>query len=255
VGATLVLQQAAGIQAGTLRQAFSLVRFAVDQKIIPRVTLTEAVEDMVTRAPKTLRRAAERTAARIAELYSEERTLAFAYSAEKAVTDAAHSFIIKALKEGIPEGEAGRRLSMSVNDIRSRSKAWSESYARMVFRTNVNTAVTAGRFRQAQDQDIKAVIPAFRYDAVNDGATRDNHRAADGIILPVDDPQWRFLAPPLGYNCRCRVVGISRPVLLRKHQLDSAGKVKPSRVPPEARPDPGFRHTGRPDLFIVGASR
>lgn len=237
LGAMTVLQQAAG------GAKFS------SQTIMPRVTLTEAVEDLVERAPVTLKNAAERTAQRIAQLYTEDRVVAFVRAAEETVTAEAAKLIERGIREGFDEGEAGQRISMSVEQVRELSEPWSEGYSRMVFRTNVNTAVTAGRFRQSQDPDIKSILPAFMFDAVGDDDTRHNHEAADGVILSVDDVQWNKIAPPLGYNCRCQVRHVSTVELEAMGRLKD-GAVVPSRVPPDAGPDEGFRHGGRADLFV-----
>jgi SPP1 gp7 family putative phage head morphogenesis protein len=210
-------------------------KFAADeptQTLLPRVTFDEALQDMVERAPVTLVDAAERTAQRIAQLYSEDAVMAFVRSAEESVTSEA-------------------RLAMRVDDIRVQSQAWSEGYARMVFRTNINTAISAGRFRQAQDPDIQEVAPAFRFDAVGDGDTRDNHDAADGLIMSVSNPEWRKIAPPLGYNCRCQVVHVTRSELERMGRIRKDGSLIEDKVPSGAFADPGFRHGGRPDLASV----
>jgi len=224
--------------------------FAAEQTVIPNVSLAEALDDFVSRTPKVVRSAAERTAQRIAELYTEDRVVAFVRAAEESVTREAQSFIARALREGIGEGEAGQRLAMSVNQIREGTEAWSEGYARMAFRTNVNTAVTAGRFRASQDPDVKLVVPAFRFDAVGDSDTRHNHDAADGIILTVDNPAWNRIAPPLGYNCRCQVSHVSVMELDAMNRLRADGSVIEDRIPSDAFPDDGFRHGGRPDLFV-----
>jgi len=224
--------------------------FAAEQTVIPAVTFDEAVADFIERAPVTLRNAAERTAQRIAELYSQDRVIAFVRAAEETVTSEAQNFISRALREGVGEGEAGQRLAMSVERVRELSEPWTEGYSRMVFRTNVNTAVTAGRFRLAQDPDVKAVAPAFRFDSVGDSDTRHNHAAADGVILTVDNTAWNRLAPPLGYNCRCQVSHVSTVELEAMGRLRDDGTVVESRVPGAAGPDEGFRHGGRPDLFV-----
>ena len=234
----------------------NLVAFAntATQTILPRVTFTEAVEDMVERTPTTIRDAARRTAENIARLYGEGSggvaRVAFVRSAEQAVTERVQGFIAEAIKEGISEVDFA---NTAAKKLRAMSADWAESYARMAFRTNLNTSVTAGRFRQAQDPDIKAVIPAFRFDAVMDGDTRDNHGAADGLIMSVDNPDWRRISPPLGYNCRCQVSLVGRPEMRRRGRLNADGSVKEDQVPSGAFPDPGFRHGGRPDLLITGA--
>lgn len=203
LGASLALRGA----ARALREEFGrscdhwlTFASAPSQTLLPRVTLTEAVQDMVDRTPITLRNAAERTAQRIAQLYTERNVVAFVNSAEQAVTERVQALISQAIREGIPEVEIGQRIVSNVNFIRRETEAWTESYARMAFRTNLNTAVTGGRFRQVRDPDIKAVIPCLRHDAVGDVDTRPNHKAADGMIFKVDNPAWHKIASPLGYN-------------------------------------------------------
>ena len=234
--------------------------FASDQTILPKVTFDEAIEDLATRVPKTVRKAAERTADIISQIYSggrvgltgraDERVIAFARSAEARVTREARNFMAQMLREGASEAEAGARLKARVDEVRKRTRPWSESYARMVFRTNANTAVTAGRFRQARDPDMGDFVGAMRYDAVNDRDTRPNHAAADNLILKVDNPAWAKLAPPLGYNCRCQVVPVSRYSLEQMGRIGRGGVIRESRISFAAKPDPGFRHSERPDLFL-----
>jgi SPP1 gp7 family putative phage head morphogenesis protein len=244
LGASLLLQN--------LKRTAQFAAEEPTQTLLPRVTFEEALDDMVERAPVTLVDAAERTAQRIAQLYSEDAVMAFVRSAEETVTREASEFIQRALRSGVAEGEAGRKLAMKVDDIRKASQAWSEGYARMVFRTNINTAISAGRFRQAQDPDIQEVAPAFRFDAVGDGDTRNNHDAADGLIMSVNNPEWRKIAPPLGYNCRCQVVHVTRYELERMGRIRKDGSLIEDKVPAGAFSDPGFRHGGRPDLAQSG---
>lgn len=263
LGATIALQAAAKAMpdAGGANLSNRSMNFADDaaQNILPGVTFEEAIEDMVARTPVTIREAAERNAQAIAKLYAEGRVVAFAKSAEAAVTKRAQSLISEMLVEGVTEVDAGRRIVTSVDAVRQRTGAWSQSYARMVFRTNVNTAATAGRFRQMRDPNLvdrngARLLPAFRFDAVGDGDTRSNHNAADGIILDVTNTAWGTIAPPLGYNCRCDVVEMNRLALQRIDRIDRHGNVINSRIPSAARPDEGFRHAGRPDLFMTGAT-
>jgi len=232
----------------TLQAAAKGARFAAEQTVLPRVTLAEALDDLVARAPVTLRNAAERTAQKIAELYTEDRVMAFVRSAEDTVTREAQNFVSRAFREGLAENEAGRRISMAVEQVRELTEPWSEGYSRMVFRTNVNTAVTAGRFRQSQDPEVRAVVPAFVFDSVNDSDTRHNHGVLDGVVMAVDDPRWNKLSPPLGYNCRCQVRHVSVVELEAMGRLRD-GSVIASSIPADGGPDPGFRHGGRPDLL------
>lgn len=264
LGATSALQRTAALirevpEAAPIKLGGDdryLFNFAQEksQTLLPRVTFDEAVLDMVDRAPVTIRRAADRTAKRISQLYGEGRVVAFARSAEAAVTDRVQSLIAEAIREGVPEATTGRLIRLGVDEVSKRTAAWSEGYARMAFRTNLNTAATAGRFRQAQDPDVRRVIPAFRFDSVGDSDTRHNHDLIDGLIFSVRNTVWNKIAPPLGYNCRCQVSFVGLPELRRMGRIDDSGNVIESILPSAAGPDDGFRHGGRPDLFIVGAA-
>lgn len=236
------------------------------QTLLPRVTFTEAVENLIARVPTTLRRAAERTAENIARLYGDTSggvpRIAFVRSAEDAVTKRAQSLIAEAIEKGTPEGSfieggrvklgAGRSLVEGVEAVRKITGPWTEGYAKMAFRTNLNTAVTAGRFRQAQDPDIARVIPAFEFTTAGDVDVRDNHAAGEGRIFAVNDAVWLTHSPPLSWNCRCTVRMVGSPELRRMNRLRRDGSVKASSVPRAWHADPGFRHGGRPDLFLGG---
>lgn len=249
LGASLVLQRAAELADG------GPVMFRDStQPLLPSVTFSESVDDMVKRAPVTLRGAARRTARRISEVYSRGGMVAFAKSAEQTVTAKVQEVIVQAMREGLGEGEAGRLIRESVDLIRERTAPWTDSYARTVFRNNVNTSVTAGRFRQAMDPDVRAVIPCFRFDAVGDADTRHNHEAANGLIFKTTNPVWQKIAPPLGHNCRCQVSLVTLPELRRMGRISADGTIQEDTLPPDAFPDEGFRRTGRMDLLGVGAA-
>jgi len=67
-----------------------------------------------------------------------------------------------------------------------------------IFRTNIQTAYNVGRYEQMIDQ--KEAFPFWEYDAVNDGNTRPEHAALDGMVFPADHPFWDTWYPPNGYN-------------------------------------------------------
>jgi SPP1 gp7 family putative phage head morphogenesis protein len=262
IGATMALRRAAASLGASQRvfdgsrlqrERVALLTFASQppQLIVPRVTFEEALQDMVDRAPVTLKDAAERTSARIGQLYSEGKVAAFVRAAEEHVTEKAQSIISKAIREGIPEFEVGKMLADNVNGIREASEEWSDSYSRMAFRTNLNTATTAGRFRQVQDPDIREVIPALMFVSSNDADTRPNHLAAHGIIMTEGNPSWNQVVPPLGYQCRCTVDFVSIEELEQLGRIRPNGTIIEDKIPPGAGPDKGFVHAGRPDKAIA----
>ena len=254
LGAALALRKSATIyQKATFgKDKSNLIVFSAtdSQKVLPRVTFQEALDDIVTRTPVTIRSAAERTAQRISELYSRGHMIAFAFSAEAAVTKEVQRVIAGAIRDGLSEVDAGRRIMESANITRKRSRLWTESYGRLVFRNNLNTAVTAGRFRQALDPQIQKVIPAMRFDAIGDVDTRDNHNAANGFIAKVSNTIWSKIATPLGHNCRCELGFVTIEQLRRMGRVRDNGSIVEDKLPSGAFPDPGFKHGGRPDLFM-----
>lgn len=250
MGAAITLQRAAtilGDHGASLRGDRSrMLAFGKTtiQTVLPHHTFDEAIQNMIDRTPVTIRAAAERTAQQIAKLYSESTKpiIAFARAAEASVTKHAQATIAEMIRDGSSEVDAGARLAKDINAMRVKSRKWSASYSRMVFRTNVNTGATAGRFRQARDPDIAEVIPGFVIDAIMDGDTRPHHAAADGIKMRTSDPRWAHLATPLGWNCRCDLVEVT--------VFDDTNWTR--NIPAGAHPDVGFRHGGRPDLMLAG---
>lgn len=132
---------------------------------------------------------------------------------------------------------------------------FAESYAETIYRTNLAGAYTAGRFKQMQDPDVRAVAPAFEYMAIGDHSTRKNHAAADGLLGDVTDSVWDRISPPMGYNCRCDLRIVDRFELEDRGLLLKSGHSRLYTPPTfkEAHPDKGFT-VSRPDRRIYAAS-
>lgn len=76
-----------------------------------------------------------------------------------------------------------------------------------IYRTNLQTAYMAGRQRQFDAEIDRA--PYVQYIAVMDSRTRPSHAALHGRVFRLDDPAWDIIAPPNGFNCRCRARNLS----------------------------------------------
>lgn len=238
-------------RAKRLDQRERLLRFASDsdQRVVPRVTFQQALDDLITRSPATVRDAAERTHLRISELYSEGRVIAFAKAAEDTVTRQARETIATAVRDGVGERRAGTLISADVDSVRKATAQWTEAYSRLAFRNNFSTAATAGRFAQLRDPAIARILPAFEYITAGDSDVRDNHAPLDGMILSARNPAWQRLAPPLGHNCRCDIVEVPLPFLEDRGLIAPDGSVIESRIP-SVELDSSFRPGGRrPDLI------
>lgn len=83
-----------------------------------------------------------------------------------------------------------------------------------IYRTNLQTAYMAGRYRQMMESADSH--PYWRYVAVLDGRTRPMHRAMNGRVFRYDDELWSTHYPPNGLNCRCRVSPLTAAAVERE---------------------------------------
>lgn len=79
----------------------------------------------------------------------------------------------------------------------------SHAYLDTVVRTNVAVAYGAGRYRAMTDPAVLAARPYWRYLAVHDSRTREEHLALDGTVVEAGSAEAARISPPNGYLCRC----------------------------------------------------
>jgi len=75
-------------------------------------------------------------------------------------------------------------------------------------RTQINLAHAAGQELANADPAIQEILWGYEYSAVGDDRTRPSHAALDGTRLPKGDPMWMEIAPPNGFQCRCKRIEI-----------------------------------------------
>ncbi len=125
-----------------------------------------------------------------------------------------------------------------------------------IFRTNVQAAYMAGRWKQASA--ASNLRPYGQYSAVNDKRTRPTHTALHGVTYPLNHPFWDTWWPLNGFRCRCNVKTLSERQVKKKgikvQTEDITGKlVEPvdyrtgNKLPARLlMPDPGFMvHPGK----------
>lgn len=145
--------------------------------------------------------------------------------------------IQKELGKTITEGGTRDEFIKAVKKLMSVSG--SEELAALqletVFQTNIMRAYQGGRFEQMKDPAVAEALPYWTYATAGDGRVRSSHAALDGFCARQDDPVWRKIYPPNGYNCRCTVYAVPTA----STDADTPGL---DRIPAAAAdvPDAGF---------------
>ncbi|MEN8291954.1 phage minor head protein [Acinetobacter radioresistens] len=112
--------------------------------------------------------------------------------------------VIAAVNKAISDGSTFEDFKKVVaeNEIKL-----SEPYLKNVFRTNIQTAYSHGRWQQQQRNRDKR--PYLMYSAIDDSRVRPSHLALNRIIRHIDDPFWLMYYPPWGFMCRCTVIALT----------------------------------------------
>lgn len=106
-----------------------------------------------------------------------------------------------------------------------------------IVRRQSNLATTAGIMLEVQSPDLAEDHWGWTYVTAGDDRVRPSHAALDGTTLPKSDPEWLTIAPPNGYNCRCRIIPLFDPERERRPSIyrDDKG------LDQYPEPDEGFR--------------
>lgn len=100
--------------------------------------------------------------------------------------------------------------------------------SKVIYDTNVTQSYNAGR--EQQMQAVKHLRPYGQYRHTSIEHPRLEHKAWDGLILPLDDPWWNTHTPQNGWGCKCKKYSLSRVDADR--ELKKAGKDSIDQAPP-----------------------
>jgi hypothetical protein len=90
-----------------------------------------------------------------------------------------------------------------------------DGYLQMVFRTNVQSAYSAGRDKASKDPEIIAERPFALYLTAGDGLVRSEHAEyaeRNNGVYRIGSPEWEAVRPPpkdSPFNCRCSWVTLT----------------------------------------------
>lgn len=144
-----------------------------------------------------------------------------------------------AVQQALDEGHHEKWFADQLVDV-LKAKGWwggkDGSLRRLhtIYATNLQTALMAGRHRQAMEQIDRA--PWAQYMAIRDHRSRPAHAALHGHVFRIDSPAWKIISPPSGYNCRCSARYLSDREL-EKRGLKPAEDIQIlEREPPGKKP-------------------
>lgn len=130
--------------------------------------------------------------------------------------------------------------------------ALADKHIDTVFRTSRTEAAAAGRVRQSFSPELDDFIIGYKYKSVNDADARPDHKAMHNLQFEKRHPIWARWMPPNGWNCRCRVVHVSKPSAIRSGRYNEETGEFRSDNDPGLEPDPGFE--SNPVVEIYGGA-
>jgi SPP1 gp7 family putative phage head morphogenesis protein len=139
--------------------------------------------------------------------------------------------IDKAVAKGTTLQDFKNEIGPQLRDAWAGSVANPPARMENIFRTNVGVAYGAGRWAQAQDPDVIARRPYWKFVALLDPRTSEICRPLNGKVIRADDAWWKSHLPPLHFQCR------STFTTLTEEQAKKAGITE---TPPKSKPMDGF---------------
>jgi SPP1 gp7 family putative phage head morphogenesis protein len=129
------------------------------------------------------------------------------------VANVAQASLVKEVWEALTRAiKGGTTLGQFRKDVETKLfSAWGESVddppwrVETIYRTNLQGAYNAGRYKQLTRPAIKRARPYWMFDAIMDNRVTHICEPLDRTILPNTDPWWTTHTPPLHFNCRSSI--------------------------------------------------
>lgn len=110
------------------------------------------------------------------------------------------------MEEALKNGETLEGFKERIAEA-IRTQGWHDYRVENIFRTNMQTAYAAGRYKKMQA--VKKSRPYWQYMAIMDRRVRPSHAILNGMVYPADHEFWKTNYPPNGFRCRCGVRTLS----------------------------------------------
>ncbi|MBQ7607481.1 MAG: minor capsid protein [Desulfovibrionaceae bacterium] len=142
------------------------------------------------------------------------------------VTGLAQHDLVQLVSDGLQQAlENGETLTDFKKRITAaiQAQGWHDYRIENIFRTNMQTAYMAGRYKKMQQ--VKKSRPYWQYIAVLDKRVRPSHAILHEKVYPADHEFWSTNYPPNGFRCRCTVRTLS------EHQVQTQGLTVETEMP------------------------
>jgi SPP1 gp7 family putative phage head morphogenesis protein len=123
--------------------------------------------------------------------------------AQADVVQAVFNAIDKSLRDGTSFAEFQRQIGPVLAPFGVNGHA-----LETIYRTNMQAAYGAGRYKQMTEPDVLKARPVWVFDAVLDRRTSKTCQSLNGLTLPANDPAWNGRIPPLHHRCRSGIRNI-----------------------------------------------
>lgn len=110
------------------------------------------------------------------------------------------------MEEALKNGETLEGFKERIAEA-IRTQGWHDYRVENIFRTNMQTAYAAGRYKKMLA--VKKSRPYWQYMAIMDRRVRPSHAILNGMVYPADHEFWKTNYPPNGFRCRCGVRTLS----------------------------------------------
>ena len=94
-----------------------------------------------------------------------------------------------------------------LKDVQPINSTYNRSYLQAEYNFAVQSTQMAVKWHDFEKDGDRYLL---QYRTAGDDKVRSDHAVLHNTTLPIDDPFWDEYYPPLGWNCRCTAVQVSR---------------------------------------------
>lgn len=163
---------------------------------------------------------------------ADRRAFKVAGLAELRVVNAVFKAVDRAVRDGTTLDDFKKEIGASLEASWQGTVKNPSARMETIFRTNLQSAYSAGRVRELRSADTMAVRPFWLFSALMDLRTTDICKTCNGTVTQADSGWFKNHTPPLHYNCRSTIISLTAE---RAAVLGG-----PTRHPPADHPPDGF---------------